>query len=270
LVSAMNSILASTHEARDCALFIDLPDQGWTMWGLGHTRSVHRMPPPDWPSVELPGEPPALLAIHTLDDLHPDPDLMVMLRGLASTVRPAIDQYLQEYQQSRRVEDLRRASLTDPLTGLGNRRALETHIPLGRYSLVSLDLDHFKQVNDTFGHAAGDRVLSQVSSVISSSVRSEDSVFRLGGEEFLVVLPEAPAERALHVAERIRVAVGGLDLTGQAPGGRMTVSLGVTTSTDGDEATFAHALKVADQALYASKTNGRDRVTAMPSGSNTS
>ena len=264
LVAAMNSILATTHEARDCALFIDLPDQGWTMRGLGHTRSVRRTPPSDWPTVALPGDPPALLAIHTLDDLNPDRDLMDMLRGLAGTVRPAIDQYLQEYQQSRRVEDLRRSSLTDPLTGLGNRRALETHIPVGLYSLVSLDLDHFKAVNDTFGHAAGDHVLSQVSSVIASSVRNEDSVYRLGGEEFLVVLPHANADRARHVAERIRVAVGGLDLTGQAPGGSMTVSLGVTTAEDGDEATFAETLRLADNALYASKAGGRNQVTVTP------
>ena len=264
LVSAMNTILASTHEARDCALFIDIPDQGWTMWGLGHARSVRRMPPADWPTISLPGSPSALLAIHTVDDLHPDPDLMLMLQGLAGIVRPAIDQYLQEYQQARRVEDLRHASLTDPLTGLGNRRNLETHLPTGRYSLVSLDLDHFKMVNDTFGHAAGDSVLSQVSSVISAAVRTEDAVYRLGGEEFLVVLPDSDDDRARHVAERIRVAVEGLDLTGQAPGGRMTVSLGVTTADDADEASFANVLKVADGALYASKTNGRNRGTVLP------
>ncbi len=193
--------------------------------------------------------------------MNPDRDLMDMLRGLAGTVRPAIDQYLQEYQQTRRVEDLRRSSLTDPLTGLGNRRALETHLPVGLYSLVSIDLDHFKAVNDTFGHAAGDHVLSQVTSVIASSVRNDDSVYRLGGEEFLVVLPHTNAERAHHVAERIRVAVAGLDLTGQAPGGSMTVSLGVTTTEDGDEATFAETLKLADAALYASKAGGRNQVT---------
>jgi diguanylate cyclase (GGDEF)-like protein len=264
LVAAMNTILAMTHEARDCALFIDLPDQGWMMWGLGHTRSVRRTPPPNWPTVALPGDPPALLAIHTQDDRNPDHDLMDMLHGLAATVRPAIDQYLTEYQQTRRVEDLRRSSLTDPLTGLGNRRALDTHIPIGLFSLLSLDLDHFKAVNDTFGHAAGDHVLSQVSSVISSSVRGGDSVYRLGGEEFLVVLPHANAQRAQHVAERIRVAVAGLDLTGQAPGGSMTVSIGVTTAEDGDEATFAETLKLADNALYASKTGGRNRVTFSP------
>ena len=94
-----------------------------------------------------------------------------MLTGLAPTVRPAIDQYLHEYRQARRVTDLRKAALTDPLTGLGNRRALETHLPLGDYSLISLDLDHFKAVNDTFGHAAGDAVLSQVAATLGDAVR---------------------------------------------------------------------------------------------------
>jgi two-component system, cell cycle response regulator len=261
LVGAMNGILAATHEARDCALFIDLPDQGWTMWGLGHSRPVRRRPPEDWPTVALPGEPVALLAIHTADDAHPDADLLDMLRGLAATVRPAIDQYLNDFQQARRVADLRRAAMTDPLTGLGNRRALEAHVPAGDYSLISLDLDHFKLVNDTYGHPAGDGVLSQVAAVLVDSVRHEDAVYRIGGEEFLLVLPAAPEDRALQVAERIRSAVPALDLTGQAPDGRVTVSIGLVTVEDGHDGTFRDALKAADSALYASKANGRNRVT---------
>ncbi len=78
--------------------------------------------------------PPALLSIHTVDDEHPDEDLLAMLEGLASTIRPAIDQYLHDFRQARRVTDLRRAALTDPLTGLGNRRALEARLPVGDYA----------------------------------------------------------------------------------------------------------------------------------------
>ncbi len=260
-VAAINAILAGTHEARECALFIDLPDKGWTMWGLGHSRPVRSDPPESWPSIPLPGNPPALLAIHTLDDARPDQDLLEMLTGLAPTVRPAIDQYLHEYRQARRVTDLRRAALTDPLTGLGNRRALETHLPLGNYSLISLDLDHFKAVNDTFGHAAGDAVLSQVAATLVEAVRRGDAVYRIGGEEFLVTLPDAGEHSAIHVAERIRSGVKALDLTDRAPEGRMTVSLGITSVTNGDEATFAQALELADAALYESKATGRDRIT---------
>ncbi len=89
-----NAILNRTHQVRDCALFIDLPDQGWTMWGRGHRRPVLRTPPPAWPTITLPGTPAALLAIHTDDDVSPDPALMEMLAGLVPMVRPAIDQYL--------------------------------------------------------------------------------------------------------------------------------------------------------------------------------
>lgn len=261
LVAAINSILASTHEARDCALFIDLPDQGWTMWGLGNARSVHRAPPADWPQVTLPGDPPALLSIHTVDEAHPDEDLIEMLEGLAPLVRPAIDQYLHDFRQTRRVADLRRAAQTDPLTGLGNRRALDTQVPRGDYALLSLDLDHFKAVNDTFGHSAGDTVLSLTASVLLGSVRDEDRVYRLGGEEFLVVLPGADVARAAQVAERIRAGIKSLDLTGLAPGTCITMSLGIAAVEGGQSRDFDAALQAADEALYASKDAGRDRVT---------
>lgn len=266
LVAALNTILAEAQGASDCALFIDLPDRGWMMWGLGHSRPVRRTPPPDWPRVELPGEPEALLAIHCIDGVEPDEDLLDMLTSLAPTVRPAVDQYLHDYRQNRRVSDLRRAALTDPLTGLANRRALETQVPVGDYCLIALDLDHFKEVNDQFGHPAGDSVLVQVSSVLQAAMREQDAVYRVGGEEFLIVLPQSNAVGAEHVAERIRAQVKAIDLTGLAPDGRLTISLGLTCVTGGDHATFGRALEVADAALYAAKEAGRDRVTvrALP------
>lgn len=266
LVTAINATLAATHEARDCALFIDLPDQGWTMWGQGHPRHVHRDPPATWPQIALPGEPAALLCIHSLDDEHPDEDLIAMLQGLASTIRPAIDQYLHEHLQARRVSDLRRAALTDPLTGLGNRRALETSIPVGDYALISLDLDHFKDVNDAFGHSSGDIVLTRVADILSASIRGDDMAYRMGGEEFLIVLPHADTELAAQVSERVRLGVRALDLEGLAPGGRLTISLGVASVADGEKADFTAALELADSALYESKNAGRDRIT-ISSGS---
>jgi diguanylate cyclase (GGDEF)-like protein len=261
LVTAINATLAATHEARDCALFIDLPDQGWTMWGQGHPRHVHRDPPTDWPQITLPGEPAAVLCLHTVDDEHPDADLMAMLQGLAATIRPAIDQYLHDHLQARRVSDLRRAAFTDPLTGLGNRRALETSIPVSDYALISLDLDHFKEVNDAFGHSSGDLVLTHVADILTASIRGDDMAYRMGGEEFLIVLPHAGTELAAQVAERVRLGVKSLDLAGLAPDGRMTISLGIEAVVDGDKADFASALERADSALYESKHAGRDRVT---------
>jgi diguanylate cyclase (GGDEF)-like protein len=176
-------------------------------------------------------------------------------------VRPAIDQYLHDYRQSRRVTDLRRAAHTDPLTGLGNRRALNASVPVGDYAVISLDLDHFKQVNDLFGHPAGDAVLSQVAGVLAGAIRDSDAAYRLGGEEFLLVLRDAHADLAHLIADRIRTRVAELDLDGQAPDGRITVSMGLVTVTQGSSDVFAEALEAADAALYASKQSGRDRLT---------
>jgi len=96
---------------------------------------------------------------------------------------------------------------------------------------------------------------------VTASVRGDDTAYRMGGEEFLVVLPDADAERATHVSERIRLGAKGLELTGLAPGGRITISLGITAVTAGDVSDFNAALEDADAALYASKHAGRDRVT---------
>jgi diguanylate cyclase (GGDEF)-like protein len=261
LVAAITDILQATHEARDCGLFIDLPDRGWTMWGRGNSRPVRMAPPERWSCVDLPGTPAASLCVRAPTGEQPDDDLLSMLRGLAPTVRPAIDQYLHEYQQERRVTDLRRAALTDPLTDLGNRRRLEAQVPEGHYSLLSLDLDHFKEVNDTYGHSAGDTVLSMVAGAIASAIRGDDEAYRMGGEEFLVVLPGADSARAVAVAERVRQRVAELDFTGLAPGGRVTLSVGTATAVDADAAGFPDLLQVADAALYQSKQGGRDRVT---------
>lgn len=261
LVTTMDTILAATDATQDCALFIDLPERGWTRWGLDSPEPVPDTPPVDWPTVELPGEPSATLALRMVADATPDQDLMAMLAALAPTMRSVVDQYLHDYRMSRRVTDLRRAALTDPLTGLGNRRALEMHLPLGDYALISLDIDHFKAVNDTFGHSRGDRVLVEIAGVLQAILRSEDAAYRIGGEEFLIVLPETDIEQAAHAAERVRAAVKALDLTGHAPGGRVTISLGVTHVANGDRSTVSAALDDADAAMYASKQAGRDQVT---------
>ena len=247
LVAAMNTILAATQVASDCALFIDVPGQGWTMWGEGLAKPLRRDPDPRWPTVDLFGPPAALLSLHTTDASHPDEDLMRMLADMASTVRPAIDEYLEHLAQSKRAAAYREASLTDPLTGLGNRRALDAQGPSGDYALISLDLDHFKDVNDTFGHAAGDTVLTRVAEVLTGSVRDQDTVFRLGGEEFLIVLPDAGETSAAAIAERIRATIRALDLSGLAPGGRITVSEGITSIVNADADYFPNALQQARQ-----------------------
>ena len=159
-------------------------------------------------------------------------------------------------------------ALIDPLTGLYNRRFLNAHLGTvlqqmqeqGKpVSLVVADVDHFKAVNDTYGHDAGDEVLRAVAQRILANIRSFDMAARLGGEEFVVVMPDTPPEDAMAAAERLRAKIAESPLA--VVGGRaicVTASLGVAASIRGDES--ATLLKRADQALYAAKRDGRNRV----------
>ncbi len=161
----------------------------------------------------------------------------------------------------------RRRSTVDPLTGLFNRNALELRLaelevgaagdPRSSHALLLCDLDHFKRVNDVLGHGAGDRVLQEVAEAMRSSLRAGDSIYRVGGEEILVVLPGATRDDALGIAERLRLAVRDLHPAGVS----MTVSVGVAVSPPGglDSDALVHR---ADQALYAAKAGGRDMVYA--------
>ena len=161
-------------------------------------------------------------------------------------------------------EELRRLSRTDPLTGLPNRRPFEEflqhsmsmsnrhHYPL---CLLMFDLDHFKSVNDTYGHDQGDAVLVNFAKVITSHCRHEDLAARIGGEEFVLLLPSTTLENACIVAGRINEA---LRSTPVLPDDRVvTVSIGAAAYKEGeDQASF---FKRADEALYKAKTGGRDR-----------
>lgn len=160
-----------------------------------------------------------------------------------------------------------RANL-DPLTKIPNRRHFEeqaqdefvrcqrTHQPM---SLLLLDVDHFKWINDTHGHAAGDEVLRVFSDALAEQVRRIDVVGRLGGEEFAVVMPGADRERAEEAAERLRARVAGLRIDMPTGLVRLTVSIGVTECDVWTEH-LAEALARADVAMYQAKTSGRDQV----------
>lgn len=162
-------------------------------------------------------------------------------------------------------EELRRAALTDALTGIANRRALFDRLSVEvervrRYpdqpcSIILLDLDEFKSVNDRFGHTTGDEVLARVAETIATAIRKTDMVGRYGGEEFLVILPNAGLARAREVAERIRSAAQAL--TWRTPGLRLTVSGGVVEST-GEESDAL--IDAADGKLYEAKHAGRNRM----------
>jgi len=134
------------------------------------------------------------------------------------------------------------------------------------FGLVMIDIDHFKEVNDTLGHAAGDLVLRSVTQVLAGELRSTDYFGRVGGEEFAVLLPETDAALSLSIAERLRAAVErmGPARDGDLISDPITISLGVTVSRLGDRTAF-DTLRRADEALYDSKRAGRNRVTVAPS-----
>ncbi|NTV62096.1 MAG: diguanylate cyclase, partial [Oscillochloris sp.] len=167
---------------------------------------------------------------------------------------------------------LREQAIRDPLTGLFNRRYLEETLlrelhramrdryPVG---VIMLDVDHFKRVNDTYGHEAGDTVLRALGTLLLGMVRAGDVVCRYGGEEFVLMLPKAPMAVVVGRAEAVRQAVSDLAIRyheQELP--RLTVSLGASVVLDA-HASVAEALACADAALYAAKRAGRDRVVAM-------
>lgn len=174
-------------------------------------------------------------------------------------------------RQIRRNRDLYHQASTDPLTRVANRRAflrraiqmLESHRAQSRpMSVVGLDLDHFKQLNDRFGHAAGDQVLAAVADRLQLNLRTHDLLGRLGGEEFAIALPDTRIEEALQIAERLREGVEALPHDALEPGLQVTVSLGVASLDPDRHGKLDDLLEAADRALYRAKAAGRNRVLA--------
>lgn len=158
---------------------------------------------------------------------------------------------------------LARMALSDGLTGLFNRayfdasieqeaaRSLRSKKPL---SLLLVDLDHFKKINDTYGHQAGDKVLEKVALILQEQSRTSDTVCRYGGEEFAIILPETPRSHAHMVAERIRKKISALDV-----GFAVTTSIGINCAERPENMIPQSLIAGADEALYAAKRNGRNR-----------
>ena len=165
------------------------------------------------------------------------------------------------------VSGLQTESRTDPLTGLANRRtlyerieiemehALRSETPL---SVAMIDLDHFKEYNDQFGHVAGDTLLRSIAALMVSNIRGQDLVARYGGEEFCLVMPDTDILGGHHLLDKLRA--GGRDATTDFG---ITLSAGLT-SWDGIEDTTS-LIERADQALYRAKESGRDRVVSIQS-----
>lgn len=167
---------------------------------------------------------------------------------------------------------LRNLSEHDALTNLFNRRAIDRALQREwhrwqrrreRFAVLIVDLDHFKRINDTLGHPVGDEVLRQIAQRLAAHARETDEVARIGGEEFLLLLPATSREGALRVAERLLAHLRDTPLAPSAGGVRMTASIGAALVEAGD-ADVAAVLARADQALYRAKAQGRDRVIFLP------
>jgi diguanylate cyclase (GGDEF)-like protein len=172
---------------------------------------------------------------------------------------------------TQKLEELRKMALLDPLTGIGNRRFVETGLSskfneLQRYGwkfgLLFIDIDHFKEVNDLYGHEAGDLVLKMVSGTLINNSRSSDFVGRWGGEEFAATIANVTGEELLCIAQKYRVLVGESSFPAGKDKINVTVSIGATLVRPDDSSETL--LKRADKLMYRSKLSGRNCVTTEP------
>jgi len=156
-------------------------------------------------------------------------------------------------------------SRIDPLTNVMNRRSIANQLEQlhqqrkALYSVVLLDLDHFKHINDNYGHDMGDQVLIQVAECLAQHVREQDMIGRFGGEEFILLLPNTTPAQAQNVAERCRLAIGELKFTSEDHQEfSISASFGISSTLSADESHLI--ISQADQALYAVKASGRNQV----------
>lgn len=205
--------------------------------------------------------------------MNPDefPDFEVTIRTMQDYIRWADKQTSLASMIHQAIREKAQKAERDTMTGLYNKAYLYNFLPEAlarcqamhqKISLLMIDIDHFKNYNDTNGHPAGDKVLIRTAQLLQASVRDHDVCVRFGGEEFIVVLPNSSTDRAYQIAERLRQSVERIDFEHgeHQPLGRVTISIGLATFPD-------HALSMetlierADKSLYQSKNSGRNRVS---------
>ena len=197
--------------------------------------------------------------------------IFLIIYVVSKALTDALENAQKELTERLRIEtELERLATTDPLTGAYNRRefARLAQVELERArryghptSAILLDVDHFKKVNDTYGHAAGDDVLVVLAQLLTREVRASDLVARYGGEEFMLFLPETSQEKAWDIAERIRRVVADMPVMVDDQIVRFTVSMGVTSSENVGQ-DFESLLREADRLLYQAKQSGRNQVVS--------
>ncbi|MDH3453049.1 MAG: GGDEF domain-containing protein [Gammaproteobacteria bacterium] len=189
-----------------------------------------------------------------------------------ASLQASLDQHALEAKALRaQLQSARRKAVTDALTGLLNRQGFDKAVQEiseeaeaeHANCLVMLDIDNFKNVNDTYGHLFGDRIIKTVAEVLRKTIKGKDAAARFGGDEFVILLPDTPLAGALSVAESIRKAIDRARIRRSDSGetiGNLALSAGVAQMRDGES--IQELLERADQALYQSKQNGRNRVTS--------
>jgi len=188
---------------------------------------------------------------------------------LAARTRLHLNTKRREEELRKKNQELELLSNKDSLTGAFNRRYLNHILTIelmraartdGQISVLMLDIDHFKKINDTFGHQAGDQVLKRITEEITASLRDYDLTFRYGGEEFVAMLPDTSLHEARKVAQRICQKVHAVRFPDALANLQVSISIGVTSFPGMDAGTAEELLEQADQALYRAKTNGRNQI----------
>ncbi len=184
-------------------------------------------------------------------------------------LNPIRREYEKRLMAEGEAQEMSRLAITDALTQIMNRRGitvglLDAMAQADRYNtpltIAMIDIDHFKQVNDTHGHEAGDKVLKDTAAILSEALRMPDKVGRYGGEEFLIMLPHTTLAQGRKIADRIRVSVGKWEFDIGTKKIKLTVSIGVIQYKAGED--LERFLSQADKALYEAKTGGRNQVVA--------
>jgi diguanylate cyclase (GGDEF)-like protein len=258
-------VLPDILPVSDIEMFTDAPGEGVLRFsgedGFVGTPAVMPEASPTSLVLDVGGTgAPAVVHIGLTEAADISREMTDMFLRLAPALRVALNRHLEQRLLEHEHVELQESAQRDPLTGLLNRRALDRFArPESRFGVLMLDIDHFKQVNDKYGHQAGDIVLRDVAAACRSALRTTDLVFRFGGEEFVALLVNADRAHTVAAAERVRAAVGALTFPTTALD-HVSISVGAAMHHSGQP--VDEAIGDADRALYQAKNSGRDRVCA--------
>ncbi|MBI4934589.1 MAG: GGDEF domain-containing protein [Actinobacteria bacterium] len=264
LAAVAHRVLPDLLPVQSLEFFTDTPHEGLLRFAADDdfSGSPARMPDASPTSLLLPvgGEgPSAVVHLVLRHSTEISQEMSEMFVRLEPALRVALNRHLDQRQLEREQLELRESANHDALTGLLNRHALQETIRVdARFGVLMIDIDHFKRVNDQFGHPTGDRILRDVAAACRNALRSTDLVFRYGGEEFLALLMNSDRAHTSAAAERVRLLVAHLAFDGVEGLDGVTVSVGAAIHHRGQP--VGEAIGDADRGLYRAKRDGRNGV----------